>query len=138
MILTDGYLLNDSNAGPVAAQTKSGPLMPASQKSRRRSVMFVRICASTRASQPGRTPTARFLQTSQMEDDNAAEDSDRWRFCISVWIGHEPTTTKPARITAETSVSHASGCLLAKTMMKRPSFSSEALKFVNARAMPSS
>ena len=30
---------------------------------------------------------------------------------ISVWIGQLPSTTKPARMIAETKVSHASGCL---------------------------
>ncbi len=37
------------------------------------------------------------------------------------WIGQLPSTTNPARIIAETSVSHASGCLLANTITKRPS-----------------
>ena len=38
----------------------------------------------------------------------------------SVRIGHEPVTTNPARISADTSVSQASGDLLAKTITSRP------------------
>ena len=41
--LTTGCLLKASSAGPVAAHTKSGPRMPASQKSWSCFVMFVRM-----------------------------------------------------------------------------------------------
>ena len=44
----------------------------------------------------------------------------RVRLLISVWIGQLPSTTNPARMIAETSVSQASGCLWAKTMTSRP------------------
>ena len=50
---TTGWRLNASSAGPVVAHTKSGPRMPASQKSRSRSVTFSRISTSTVPSQPG-------------------------------------------------------------------------------------
>ena len=53
-------------------------------------------------------------------------------------MGHEPSTTNPARIRAETSVSQASGDLLAKTITSRPSSRSAAWNRENARAMPSS
>jgi len=51
---TTGCLLYASRAGPVAAQTKSGPRIPASQKSRNLRPMLSRIPSSTRVSQPGR------------------------------------------------------------------------------------
>ena len=99
--------------------------MPASQKSRSLSVMFARISSRTPLSQPGRT-AARFLQTIHTDDDRAADAIARLRFPRSVWMGHEPFTTKPARIRAATSVSQASGCLLANTTTNRPSSRSAA------------
>ena len=116
--LTTGCRLNASSTGPVAAHTKSGPRMPASQKSRRRSTMCSCISASTLPSQPGRAVAGRFLQTSQMEEERRAPPATL--FCISVRIGQEPSTTKPARINADTSVSQAEGCLLANTTTSRP------------------
>ena len=69
--LTAGYLLNASSAGPVAAHTKSGPRMPASQKSRSFPEMFSRISPRTLLSQPGRR-FLRLRQTSQMDDASEA------------------------------------------------------------------
>src|SRR3972149_98258 len=77
--LTTGCLLYASSAGPVAAHTKSGPRMPASQKSRRRSAIFSRISSRTRLSQPGLAVSGRFLQTNQTEEERAAEDRERVR-----------------------------------------------------------
>ena len=118
--LTTGCLLKASSAGPVAAHTKSGPRIPASQKSRSCCVIFSRISLSTVLSQPGRA-AERFLQTIQTDEDRAADPSERVRLLISVWIGQDPSTTKPARIRAATNVSQASGCLLANTTTSRPS-----------------
>ena len=100
--------------------------------------MFFRISSSTLLSQPARAATGRFLQTIQMEEASAADDSERCRFCISVRMGQEPTTTKPARINADTKVSQASGCLFAKTTTSRPSSRNDAWNRPKARAMPSS
>ena len=69
---TTGYFANASSAGPVAAHTKSGPRMPATQKSRSCCVMFARISASTAVSQPARA-AGRLRQTIQMEDARAAD-----------------------------------------------------------------
>ena len=80
---TTGYLLNASRAGPVAAHTKSGPRMPASQKSRSLPVMFARMSSRTLLSHPGRA-AARFLQTIHTDDDRAAEEIARLRFPRSV------------------------------------------------------
>ena len=92
--LTTGCLLNASSAGPVAAQTKSGPLIPASQKSRSCWVMFSRISLRTAASQPGRAGP-RFLQTSQTDEASAAEVIARVLVPISVWMGQEPFDDEP-------------------------------------------
>jgi hypothetical protein len=46
-----------------------------------------------------------------MEEASAALPIARVRLPISVSIGHEAVTVKPARIMAVTSVSHASGSL---------------------------
>src|SRR5579871_5459391 len=100
--------------------------------------MLARISSSTRLSQPGRAFAGRFLQTSQTEDASAAEDRARVRFPISVWIGQLASTTNPARMIAETSVSQASGCLWAKMTTNRPLDSSAALHEANVRYMPSS
>ena len=53
-------------------------------------------------------------------------------------IGHEAVTTKPARISAETSVSQASGCLLANTTTSRPSSTRASRQRSKVRSMPSS
>src|SRR5713226_4436983 len=95
--------------------------MPASQKSRRRVVIFSYISSRTRLSQPGRAVSGRFLQTSQTEEERAAEDRARVRVPISVWMGQLASTTKPDRMIAATSASHALGCLWAKTTTSRPS-----------------
>ena len=76
-------------------------------------------------------------QTIQMEEARAADCKARVLASRSVRIGHEPSTTNPARISAETSVSQASGDLLAKTITNRPSSRGAAWNRENARAMPS-
>jgi len=53
--------------------------MPASQKSRSLVVMLASISLSTCVSQPARASGSRFLQTSQTEDESAAEASERVR-----------------------------------------------------------
>src|SRR5207244_2552628 len=102
--LTTGWRLYASRAGPVAAHTKSGPRIPASQYSRRQTLMLVRMSSNTRLSQPGRASSGRSRQTSQTEDERAAEESDRLRATRSVWMGQLPSTTKPARMIADTRV----------------------------------
>src|SRR5205807_10517209 len=82
--LTTGCLLYASKAGPVADHTKSGPRIPASQKSRSFCVIFSCISSSTRLSHPKRAHSGRFLQTSHTEDDKAADESARVRLPISV------------------------------------------------------
>ena len=46
--------------------------------------MLCRISSRTRLSQPGRAVSGRFLQTSQTEEDRAADERARVRFAISV------------------------------------------------------
>src|SRR5262245_40530249 len=100
--------------------------------------MLARMSSRTRLSQPGRAVSGRFLQTSQTDEARADEARARVLLTISVWIGQLASTTKPARMIAETSVSQASGCLWAKMTTNRPSASSAALQAENVRYMPSS
>ena len=99
--------------------------------------MLCRISSRTRLSQPGRADSGRFLQTSQTD-----EAKDVYRNLtpprISVAIGKVPVAANPAWITAETSVSQATGSLLAKTTTRRPSSPMLAAQAVNERAIPSS
>src|SRR5260370_23530195 len=109
--LTIGCLLYASSAGPVAAHTKSGPRIPASQKPRRRWRTLERISSSTLLSHPGRAKGLRFLQTSHTDDASADDDCALILLASSFWIGQLPSTTKPERIIAATRASQALGSL---------------------------
>src|SRR5437867_2485007 len=83
--------------------------------------MFARMPPRTKLSQPGRADSGRFLQTSQTEDERAAELRASIRAPRSVWIGQLASAVKPAEIMADTSVSQAVGSLCAKTITSLPS-----------------
>ena len=101
-------------------------------------MILVSMAARTGRSQPGRAVAGRFRQISQMEEERAAPVRDRWRLARSVWIGQDASTTNPERMRALTSVSQASGDLLAKTMTNRPSPRRTSRKRRKVRAIPCS
>src|SRR5437870_589554 len=111
--------------------------MPASQNSLSRSAMLIRISSRTLLSQPGGAALGRFRAMSQTDD---AKDARR-RFLrppgISVAMGQDAVTQKPARIIEETNDSQASGYLCAKTTTNLPESRSDSLQDLNARNMPS-
>src|SRR4051812_3367591 len=100
--------------------------------------MLCRISSRTRLSQPGRAVSERFLQTSQTEEASDARPMLRMPPRISVAIGQVRVTAKPARMTAETRASQASGFLFAKTTTILPSAVSDSEQDWKARAIPSS
>ena len=106
---------NLNSQGPVAARRN---LDLECQRPRTRAssvwIPLKHFCRGHVLSQQGRAISGRFLQTSQTDEASAAEDKARVRLAISVWIGQLPSTTNPARMIADTSVSHPSGFLLAQ------------------------
>ncbi len=100
--------------------------------------MLCRISSRTMLSQPGRAASERCLHTSQTDDESAAPLRCACAVSISVWIGQLPSTTKPARMMASTSVSHASGCLVGEHDDEFSVGGASSRRKANERNIPSS